>query len=288
MKVSAIIPTYNRASTVKEAIKSVLDQTFRGFELIVVDNFSSDDTESVVNSFHDQRIRYFKNHNNGLVSINRNFGIEKAQGEYIAFLDDDDLWLPEKLEKQVKLMDSNKELGLFYTDCYIVDDSGSLLEKTYFSSKKPISGAALKGLLQDNTIATLTAMVRKEALDKVGRFSTKYIIAQDYDLWLRIAQDYPIDFIDEPLAKYTVHQESASVKRHILSYKEKLQIHGYWLKKNPTLKKELGGKCKGLQCWTTLLGALGNIIRNKNIKSTKESLGLIWFMCLLYCNRIKE
>jgi glycosyltransferase involved in cell wall biosynthesis len=280
MKISVIIPTYNRAHTVKEAIESVLNQTFQDFELIIVDNYSNDDTESVVGAYHDQRIRSIKNHNNGFVSINRNFGIEKAKGEYIAFLDDDDLWLPEKLEKQVKLMDSNKELGLVYSDCYIMDDAGSLWEKTYFASRKPIRGAALKGLLQENTIAILTAMVRKEALDRVGGFSTKYIIAQDYDLWLRIVQDYPIDFIDEPLAKYRLHLGGASSKNHIINYKEDLQIRGYWLKKNPGLKKELGGRTKALKCWSIFLGALGHIYREKSFKSIKESAGLIKYMLL--------
>ena len=278
MRISVVIPTYNRTRMVKETIDSVLYQTFQDFELIIIDNFSSDDTELMVSSYHDQRIRYFKNQNNGLVSVNRNYGIKKAQGEYIAFLDDDDLWLPEKLEKQVKLMDSNKELGLVYSDCYIMDNSGSLQEKTYFSSRTPVRGVALKGLLRNNTIAILTATVKKEALDKVGGFSTKYIIAQDYDLWLRIAEYYPIDFVEQPLAKYRLHQESISIKRHILNYKEDLQIRGYWLKKNPALKKELGGRAKALKYWPIFLGALGNIFRNKSFKSIKESLSLIKYM----------
>ncbi len=280
MKVSVIILTYNRADRLTEAIESVLNQTFRELELIIVDNYSSDNTQSAVKAFHDERIRYFKNENRGFLGINRNFGIEKSKGEYIAFLDDDDLWLPEKLEKQVELMDSNKELGLVYTDCYIMDDSGSLQEKSYFSYRGPVRGAVLKGLLQENTIAILTAMVRKIALDKVGGFNTKYIIAQDYDLWLRIAQQYPIDFINEPLAKYRVHLGAASLKNHIINYKEDLQIRGYWLKKNPGLKKELGGRTKALKYWPIFLGALGNIFRERSFKSIKESAGLIKYMLL--------
>src|SRR4030042_6035179 len=224
MKVSAIILTYNRAQILVEAVDSVLNQTFRDFELIIVDNYSSDDTESVVKSCQDKRIRYFKNQNEGLLGINRNFGIEKAHGEYIAFLDDDDLWLPEILEKQVKLLDSNKELGLVYSDCYIMDDSGALRGKTFFATRKPVKGTAFKELLQTNTIPILTAVIRKETLDKVGGFSHEYIIAQDYDLWLRIVQHYPIDFIDEPLAKYRVHRRAESSIKHLLNYKEDLQI----------------------------------------------------------------
>jgi glycosyltransferase involved in cell wall biosynthesis len=280
MKVSVIILTYNRAKRLVEAIDSVLNQTFKNLELIIVDNYSSDDTESVVNSLKDQRIRYFKNENKGFLGINRNFGIEKAQGEYIAFLDDDDIWLPEKLAKQIEMLDANKELGLVYADCYIMDDSGALKEKTYLASRKPARGPALTGLLQDNTIPILTAVIRKGALDKVGGFNTEYLIAQDYDLWLKIAQHYPIGFINEPLAKYRVHRGAASSKNHIINYKEDLQIRSRWLKKNPELKNQLGGRCKALKHWPIFLGALGHIFRNKNFKSVKESVGLLKYMLL--------
>jgi glycosyltransferase involved in cell wall biosynthesis len=288
MKVTVIIPTYNRAGILKAAVTSVLAQTFKDFELIVVDNYSSDDTEAVVNAFHDKRISYFKNQNNGLVSINRNFGIEKAQGECIALLDDDDLWLPEKLEKQIQLLDANKELGLVYSDCYVIDDSVVPREKTYFARKKPARGAAFTRLLQDNFIPILTVVIRQEALGNVGGFNPSYKIAQDYDLWLRIAQHYSIDFIDQPLGKYRVHGQSATSKNHILNYIEEMLIRNIWLAKHPSLKKELGGKLKALKYWPTFMASVGNILRKRNIKAIKESLGLIKFMCNLYTNRIKE
>src|SRR4030043_97742 len=280
MKVSVIIPTYNRAQTLAEAIDSVLSQTFKDFELIVVDNYSTDATESVVNAYTDRRIRYFKNQNNGLVSINRNFGIEKSHGEYIAFLDDDDLWLPEKIARQVPLLDSNTELGLVYTDCYIIDVSGTAREKTYFASTKPIRGSVLSELLRNNSVPLSTVISKREVLDKVGVFNPAYRIAQDYDLWLRIAQYYPIDFIEQPLVKYRLHRESVSMKNHLLNYKEDLQIRGNWLKKNPDLKKELGGRCKAVKYWSIFLGTLGNIFRNKSLKSIKESAGLVKYMLL--------
>jgi len=240
MKVSAIILTYNRAHMVTEAIDSVLNQTFKDFELIVVDNYSSDSTESVVKSYNDKRIRYFKHQNNGLIGVNRNYGIHKSRGEYIAFLDDDDLWLPEKLEKQVELLDSNKELGLVYSDTYIMDSNGNLRENTYFRRIKPARGNAFNELLQDNFIPMLTVVIRREMLSKVGIFNPRYKIALDYDLWLRIAEHYPIDFIEQPLAKYRVHSESGFQKNIALSYQEILQIIEHWLNRNPELKRELG------------------------------------------------
>ena len=92
MKVSVVVTTYNRAHIVTEAIESILNQTFGDFELIIVDNYSNDNTEEVIKSYKDERIKYFKNRNNGIIAVNRNYGISKAQGEYIAFCDDDDLW----------------------------------------------------------------------------------------------------------------------------------------------------------------------------------------------------
>ena len=240
MKVSAIILTYNRAHMVTEAIDSVLKQSFKDFELIVVDNYSSDNTESVVKSYNDKRIRYFKHQNNGFIGVNRNYGIKKSRGEYIAFLDDDDLWLPKKLEKQVELLDSNKELGLVYSDTYIMDSNGNLRENTYFRRIKPARGNAFNELLQDNFIPMLTVVIRREMLSKVGIFNPRYKIALDYDLWLRIAEHYPIDFIEQPLAKYRVHSESGFQKNIALSYQEILQIIEHWLNRNPELKRELG------------------------------------------------
>ena len=210
MKVSIILPTYNRASMLNKAIDSTLNQTFKDFELIIVDNYSTDNTESVVKSYDDKRISYFKNQNNGLVSINRNYGIQKSCGEYIAFLDDDDLWLPEKLEKQVKLLDSNKKLGLVYSRSYVIDDRGNPAKPTYFRGIKLRRGHVFNELLVSNFIPQLTVLTRRDALDKVGKFDLQYKIAQDYDLWLRIANHYTVDFIDQPLAKYRFHKESES------------------------------------------------------------------------------
>lgn len=176
MKVSVIIPTYNRAHLVTQAIDSVLDQTFKDFKLIIVDNYSSDNTESVVKSYDNKRIRYFKNQNKGLIGINRNYGIKKSQGEYISFLDDDALWLPEKLEKQVKLLNSNQELGLVYSDNYIIGSNGNLLKDTYFHNVKPFRGNVFNEFLVANFICNLTVVVRKEALSKVGVFDLKYVM----------------------------------------------------------------------------------------------------------------
>lgn len=251
MKVSAIVLTYNRAHFVTEAIGSILDQTFKDFELIVVDNCSSDNTESVVKSSSDKRIRYFKNQNNGFMGVNRNYGIEKSSGEYIAFLDDDDLWLPEKLEKQIELLDSNKGLGLVYSDSYIMDSNGKLEENTYFYGRRPVRGNTFDKLLENNLIPMLTVMIRKEVLNRVGVFNPRYKIALDYDLWLRIAAHYPIDFIEQPLAKYRVYTESGSQKNVARLYREIIQILNWWLDKG-TIDDKATGEIKRREAWLHL------------------------------------
>jgi glycosyltransferase involved in cell wall biosynthesis len=270
---------YNSARYLQEALDSVYRQTFKDYEIIFWDNQSTDDSGKIAQSYR-YPLKYFRGEKFLPLGAARNAAIEKATSKYIAFLDCDDIWLPEKLEKQIALLNSNQELGLAYSDCYVIDSAGTAGEKTYFYNKKLLRGMAFKELFQANPIPLLTAVITREAFNKAGVFNPKYEIAEEYDLWLRIAEYYPIDFIEQPLAKYRVHSESATSKNHILNYKEDLQIKGYWLKRNPGLKKEFGGRFKALKYWPTFLGALGNIYRNKSIKSVKESANLIIFMLL--------
>ena len=275
--VSIIMNCFNGARYLREALDSVYRQTFKDYEIIFWDNQSTDDSSKIAQSYG-ELLKYFRGENFLPLGAARNAAIEKASGKYIAFLDCDDIWLPEKLEKQVALLESNKALGLVYSDCYFINSAGDVAEKTFFFNKSPFRGMAFKELFQENLIAILTAIVTREAIEKAGLLNPKYEIGEEYDLWLRIAQFYPIDFIEQPLAKYQIHQASISLKKHILNYKEDLQIRGWWLKKNPGLKKELGGRCKALKYWPIFLGALGNIYRNKSFQSIKESLGLVKFM----------
>jgi len=274
MKVSVILPTYNRAHMITEAIDSVLSQTFEDFELIVVDNYSTDNTESVVKSYRDNRIRYFKHRNHGLVSVSRNYGIEKSSGEYIAFLDDDDLWLPEKLEKQLKILDSNKELGLVYSDYYFIESNGNLIGETCFRSLKPFRGNVFNELMVGNFIPQLTVLVRREVLDMVGGFNLRYKIAQDYDLWLRIAEQYPLDFTEEPLAKYRTHGGNIS-RNQELAVGEQIQLVEYWLVKKGDLKREFRRKAKQEQAIRHAWLLLYYFRNHENRKTVSECLNLI-------------
>lgn len=129
-KVSVIIPVYNCENFIEETLKSVLSQTYKDFEVIVVDDDSKDRTGEIVNVIKDKRIVYIHQENGG-VSMARNNGILNSKGEYIALLDHDDLWLPEKLERQMPTLESNSKIGLVYSDCHIVDSKGRITGRSF-------------------------------------------------------------------------------------------------------------------------------------------------------------
>ena len=197
-EVSIIIPTYNRATSLGTAIQSVLNQTYKDFEIIVVDDFSSDNTEKVVREFQDQRISFIRHPENRGSGCARNTGIDRAKGRFIAFQDSDDIWLPGKLMKQIEaLSKACDEVGVVYTG-YIRKDSG--VEK-YFpeSYVKEKQNNILRQLVRGNIVGTPTAIVKRECFEKAGLFDEELSNLEDWELWLRIAKDYLFIFIDEPL-----------------------------------------------------------------------------------------
>jgi len=189
---------------VTEAIDSVLSQTFKDFELIVVDNYSRDDTEEVIGAYTDERIRYFKHENGGVVAVNRNYGISKAQGEYIAFCDDDDLWMPEKLEKQMLEFEKDSQIGLVCTNAIIFDKNGEL---GVFKTELKDSNFTFESLIWGNSVICSSVLVPKRVIDDVGMMdeSPEIFTAEDYELWLRVAQKYRVKYVDLPLVKYRIH-----------------------------------------------------------------------------------
>ena len=212
MKVSIIVTTFNRAHMVIETIDSILNQTFNDFELIVVDNCSSDNTEEVIKAYTDERIRYFKHDNGGIIAVNRNYGINQARGEYLAFCDDDDLWLPEKLEKQMLEFEKENQIGLVCSNAIIFDENGEVGE--FHKTELPDSNFTLKSLVWQNSVICSSVLVKKRAIDDVGLMdeSPEIFSAEDYELWLRVAQKYRIKYIELPLMKYRTHPGSYKKK----------------------------------------------------------------------------
>jgi cellulose synthase/poly-beta-1,6-N-acetylglucosamine synthase-like glycosyltransferase len=197
-KVSVIIPTYNRCGIISNAIDSVLAQTFKDYELIVVDDGSEDDTRSVVMKYGSDKILYWYQENSGKSSA-RNNGIKKATGEYIAFLDSDDMFVPDKLRKQVDFLDNNRDYGFVYSYANNVDEDGTLLDYHFAGD---LSGWIYPNMLfiKNNLIATPTVMVKSSVIASVGGFDETMHICEDLDLWRRIARNHKVMQIKEPLS----------------------------------------------------------------------------------------
>ena len=204
-KVSVIIPTYNSAQFIVETLESVFAQTYKNYEVIVVDDGSTDNTKEVLKPYM-SKIRYIYKENGGPASA-RNVGIKNARGEYIAFLDSDDLWLSEKLERQVKYLGKYQEVVLVFTDCIrFFEDS---LSEIRSCKERFISNDMFLNLWWETIIITSTVIVKKFCFDKVGFFdeSKKIEGAEDYEMWLRIAREYPIGYLGEVTVKYRFRRE---------------------------------------------------------------------------------
>jgi glycosyltransferase involved in cell wall biosynthesis len=199
-QVSIIIPTYNRAHFLPDAIESVFAQTYRNWELIVVDDGSTDNTKEVVEKYG-SRVRYFYQENKGPGAA-RNLGIRQARGEYIAFLDSDDMWMPEKLERQVRLFEREPDVGLAGCGCYYVDEGGTVRgaeQAPYTIDHKDMQvRCALVG-------STDAAMARRVCFEEVGLFDESLLRCEDWDMWLRISKRYTVKCIRDPLVKIRVH-----------------------------------------------------------------------------------
>jgi O-antigen biosynthesis protein len=195
--VTVIIPTYNRADLVKGAIESVLAQSYSQWELLVVDDASTDETSTILQGMSDERIRYIRHSQNRGGSAARNTGLAQAKGAYIAFLDSDDEWLPTKLEKQVAHFEHLPlNVGLVYTGALVVRDGGVQEEQ------RPVHrGSLFRQLLLDNVIvgSGSAVMIRSTVLENVPAFDEALPARQDLDFWVRVAQHYIIDFVDEVL-----------------------------------------------------------------------------------------
>ncbi len=189
-KVSVVITTYNRRKFAEEAVKSVLSQTFRDFELILVDDGSTDDTQQLAR----YNLKYiFKEHSG--ISAARNAGAAIAKGKYICFLDDDDLWKREKLEKQISFMEKNPEYPICYSD-EIWIRNGKFLNQKKIHQKE--GGNIFKKCLEMCIISPSSAMIRSSSFRKY-LFDEKLPVCEDYDLWLRIAVNHKIGYIPEKL-----------------------------------------------------------------------------------------
>ena len=207
-KVSVVIPTYNRADFICDAIESVLAQTYKDYEVIVVDDGSTDNTREVLKKYGD-RIKYIYQENKRQGAA-RNTGIKNSTGEYIAFLDSDDTWLPHKLEKDVACIESDSKIGLVYSNVVKVYSSTGkpLYEKT--DTVKPTGDVLEQVVLRCFISPGSNPLVRKECFMKVGLFNESRDVVEDYEMVVRIASEYHFGHVNEITTKYRVHKNNDS------------------------------------------------------------------------------
>ncbi|HVG00385.1 MAG TPA: glycosyltransferase family 2 protein [Chloroflexia bacterium] len=231
--VSAVITTFNYARFIPAAIESVMSQTLPPDEIIVVDDGSTDDTAEVVARYAGRGVRYVYKENGGGSSA-RNAGIAAGKCELVAFLDADDRWLPHKLERQVAQMVKYPQVGLVSGGEWQVDARG---EHPYLVARETLEAAwAFKKMLVENfTGNTSLALVRRSVFEKVGTFDEKVPLGHDWDMWLRIAKDYPISVIGEPLIYYTRHSGSLSAGKIEQRYRSNRQFHRRYIGQLPTV-----------------------------------------------------
>lgn len=208
--VSVIIPTYNRRQLIERSVKSVLSQTYQDFEIIIVDDGSTDNTEEAVANIKGKRIKYIRHDKNKGEAAARNTGIKAAGGEYIASHDSDDEWLPEKLEKQIKAFENcPPEVGVVYTGFWKVEKGQRTYVPFKWINKK--EGDIHCELLRGNFIGSPATLIKKECFEKAGMFNEKIFHLVDWELWLRISKYYHFKYIDEPLAVAHYHSDNVSL-----------------------------------------------------------------------------
>lgn len=231
-KISVIMPVYNSEAFIKRTIESVLSQTFRDFELLVVDDGSIDSTENIVKNFRDLRIKYSKIPHSGCPAVPRNFGINYSKGEYIAFLDSDDTWCKQKLEKQLPHFQSPQIIGVA-SDAILVPETSYYRKMHQRRSKLGYNDYQYQDILNRNFVITSSLIVKKKALDRAGLFDENrdFCFIEDWELWLRMARYGLFRVLKEPLLSYRVSRkrgkQSSVISKNCLKILEK-QVHlGY-------------------------------------------------------------
>jgi glycosyltransferase involved in cell wall biosynthesis len=252
--VSIILPTHNREKEISRAIRSVLEQSHSHFELIVVDDGSTDGTAAVVESFDDRRIRYIKHGERRGGGAARNTGIQAARHDYIAFQDSDDEWLPHKLATQVQRLErAPGEIGAVYCGYIRVDPGRS---QSYFPQQRirDREGDIHAALLRENFVGTPTLLVRRQCFERIGLFDERLPRFQDWELMIRLAAAYRVGFISEPLLRaYYADDNISSAHDRSLAEAEALI-----LEKHAGVFAAAGGEILSYRLW---------------------HLAHLWFMC---------
>ncbi len=279
-KVSIILPTYNCAKYVGAAVESVLNQTYRNFELIIVDDGSTDDTDEALAQYisNNNKIRYIKQENKGHAGA-RNTGMAAATGDYIAFIDSDDKWMPEKLDEQVWVLQEDPEVGLVHCNVYGFGENQEVRVRGSQLTQEQLNDYS--GYIFDNLysrkiiITTTTVMIRKKCIDAVGMFDenlTRYG-SEDRELFLRILRNYKAKYVNKPLAMYRNRSDSEGqnygnmIKGQKYVYEKITKLYGLPLSAKRAVMSKI------YQEWAREFYAKGHIADgfNNQLKAIKEN-----------------
>tara|TARA_B100000579_G_C22769772_1_gene823356 strand:+ start:412 stop:1350 length:939 start_codon:yes stop_codon:yes gene_type:complete len=275
--ISVVIPTFNHAEFIRKSVSSVLNQTYKNFEIIIVDNHSADHTKEVIDSFRDPRIKYHKINNNGVIASSRNKGINKSSGEWIAFLDSDDFWYRERLSIIASHIEETDSYDVITTDEKIVS-YGNVQTKRVLRYGPNFKNLYKKMLLYGNRLSTSAVCVRKEFLIKNNLLfdeREEFITVEDYDLWLRISKcGAKFKFISSIQGEYSVHERNNSRQEdiHLVNNISLLKEHIFKLQEFDERKERLW---KRIGCRLKFNASLIEI-RSLNILSGLKSLFLTY------------
>ena len=244
--VSIIMNCHNGERYLAQSINSILKQTYSNWELVLFDNVSKDKSLSVVESFKDKRIKVFKSKNYISLYNARNLAIEKCNGEYISFLDTDDLWTEDKLEKQINFIKQNTQFKIVYSNYYVLENRK---QKKFIKHKIQLPyGSITQQLLDNYNIGILTVFLEKSIFEKF-KFNKIYNIIGDFDFFIKLSQEFKIGSIQEPLAFYRLHENNFSsqrkniyieeLKQWINSNEKKLSLSGLSLRQQKILLLKL-------------------------------------------------
>ena len=215
--VSIIMNCHNGEKFLHESLNSILNQTYKNWEIIFFDNDSNDNSKKILEKFNDKRIKYFNTAKLLDLYKARNLAVEKCSGHYISFLDTDDLWTPDKLEKQINFIKENPEFKIVYSNYYVLENKKN---KKFVKHKMQLpSGKITKELLESYSLGIATVLLEKSIFKKF-KFNDIYNIIGDFDFFIKLSQKFKIGSIQEPLAFYRLHENNFSVKRSNLYIEE--------------------------------------------------------------------
>lgn len=218
--VSIVMNCFNGEAFLKQSIDSVLIQSYTNWEIIFYDNASTDNSKKIVQSYNDTRIKYFFNKKNIKLGSARNIALSKCNGDYIAFLDVDDIWLVDKLKLQLELFLKKPDLGLVYSDSLWFNEN-SKIEKKSLDKNSKIRGFCFRELLNNYKLTMSSVVLNKKALIQQSTFfDERFQLLEESDLFKRIAYDWEIDFVDEPLVKWRIHDKSTTWNNYSEIYLE--------------------------------------------------------------------